>query len=210
MQGSDGKLIPIIFRPYHEHTQTWSWWGSKCTTEDEFIRFWRFTVEYLRDVKGVHNFIYAISPQMDEDYKGSEMARLTFRWPGDEYVDFLGMDCYHYSWKQAFQKNMAAMSELSLEKKKPCGVTETGPEGFDWTDYWTNHILSCALNQRVSMIVMWRNKYVGSNENDRHFYSVYPGHPSEDDFREMYESPKTFFSKDLPDMYTMPKGYDVK
>ena len=210
LKGSDGKLIPIIFRPYHEHTQTWSWWGSKCTTEDEFIRFWRFTVEYLRDVKGVHNFIYAISPQMDEDYKGSEMARLTFRWPGDEYVDFLGMDCYHYSWKQAFQKNMAAMSELSLEKKKPCGVTETGPEGFDWTDYWTNHILSCALNQRVSMIVMWRNKYVGSNENDRHFYSVYPGHPSEDDFREMYESQKTFFSKDLPDMYTMPKGYDVK
>ena len=209
LKGSDGKLIPIIFRPYHEHTQTWSWWGSKCTTEDEFIRFWRFTVEYLRDVKGVHNFIYAISPQMDEDYKGSEMARLTFRWPGDEYVDFLGMDCYHYSWKQAFQKNMAAMSELSLEKKKPCGVTETGPEGFDWTDYWTNHILSCALNQSVSMIVMWRNKYVGSNENDRHFYSVYPGHPSEDDFREMYESPKTFFSKDLPDMYTMPKGYDV-
>ena len=210
LKGSDGKLIPIIFRPYHEHTQEWSWWGKKCTTEDEFVRFWRFTVEYLRDVKGVHNFIYAISPQMDEDYRGGEKDRLTFRWPGDEYVDFLGMDCYHYSWKQAFQKNMAAISALSLEKKKPCGVTETGPEGFDWKDYWTNHILECALNQRVSMIVMWRNKYVGSNENDRHFYSVYPGHPSEDDFREMYESPKTFFSKDLPDMYTMPKGYEVR
>ena len=34
LKGSDGKLIPIIFRPYHEHTQTWSWWGSKFTTED--------------------------------------------------------------------------------------------------------------------------------------------------------------------------------
>ena len=65
LKGTDGKLIPIIFRPYHEHTQTWSWWGSKCTTEDEFIRFWKFTVEYLRDTKCVHNFIYAISPQMD-------------------------------------------------------------------------------------------------------------------------------------------------
>lgn len=210
LKGSDGKLIPIIFRPYHEHTQTWSWWGSKCTTEDEFIKFWQFTVTYLRDTKGVRNFIYAISPQMDEDYKGGETDRLTFRWPGDEYVDFLGMDCYHYNWKQAFKKNMDAMSALSLEKKKPCGVTETGPEGFDWKDYWTDHILASALNQRISMIVMWRNKYVGSNENDRHFYSVYPGHPSEDDFRVMYDSPKTFFSKDLPDMYTMPKGYEVK
>ena len=210
LKGSDGKLIPIIFRPYHEHTQDWSWWGKKCTTEDEFISFWRFTVGYLRDTKGVRNFIYAISPQMDEDYKGGEKERLTFRWPGDEYVDFLGMDCYHYNWKDAFRKNMEAMSALSIEKNKPCGVTETGPEGFDWKDYWTSHILACANNQRISMIVMWRNKYVGSNENDRHFYSVYPGHPSEDDFRTMYDSPATFFSKDLPDMYTMPQGYEVK
>lgn len=210
LKGSDGKLIPIIFRPYHEHTQTWSWWGSKCTTADEFIRFWQFTVEYLRDSKGVRNFIYAISPQMDEDYKGGAGERLTFRWPGDDYVDFIGMDCYHYNWKQAFKSNLDAMSELSLEKQKPCGVTETGPEGFDWADYWTSHILECAINQRVSMVVMWRNKYVGNNESDRHFYSVYPGHPSEDDFRTMYEHPSTFFSKDLPDMYSMPEGYEVK
>jgi beta-mannanase len=209
LKGSDGNLIPIIFRPYHEHTQTWSWWGSKCTTEDEFIRFWKFTVEYLRDTKGVHNFIYAISPQMDEVYQDAR-SRLTYRWPGDDYVDFLGMDCYHYSWKQAFKSNLEAISNLSFEKNKPCGVTETGPEGFDWTDYWTGHILQSALKQRVSMIVMWRNKYVGNNEKDRHFYSVYPGHPSEDDFRTMYASDVTFFSKDLPDMYAMPKGYEVK
>ena len=210
LRGADGKLIPVIFRPYHEHTQTWSWWGSKCTTEDEFIRFWKFTVEYLRDTKGVRNFIYAISPQMDEDYGSAVRDRLIFRWPGDNYVDFLGMDCYHYNWKSAFKSNLIAMSALSKEKKKPCGVTETGPEGFDWRDYWTNHILESAKGQRFSMIVMWRNKYVGSNEADRHFYSVYPGHESEDDFRTMYDDPSTFFSKDLPDMYTMPDHYDVQ
>ena len=210
LRGSDGKLIPVIFRPYHEHTQTWSWWGSKCTTEDEFIRFWKFTVEYLRDTKGVRNFIYAVSPQMDEDYGSGVRDRLVYRWPGDDYVDFLGMDCYHYNWKSAFKSNIIAMSALSKEKKKPCGVTETGPEGFDWRDYWTNHILECAKGQRISLIVMWRNKYVGSNEADRHFYSVYPGHESEDDFRKMYDDPSTFFSKDLPDMYTMPANYQVK
>ena len=208
LKGADGKLIPVIFRPYHEHTQTWSWWGSKCTTEDEFIRFWRFTVEYLRDTKGVRNFIYAVSPQMDEVYNDAK-SRLTFRWPGDDYVDFIGMDCYHYNWKQAFKSNLEAISEVSREKMKPCGVTETGPEGFDWKDYWTNHILQSAAGSRVSLIVMWRNKYVGNNESDRHFYSVYPGHPSEDDFRTMYDDPRTFFSKDLPDMYTMPDGYAV-
>ena len=208
LKDSDGKLIPIIFRPFHEHTQTWSWWGSKCTTEDEFIRFWRFTVEYLRDTKGVRNFIYAVSPQMDQVYDDAK-SRLTFRWPGDEWVDFIGMDCYHYNWKQAFKSNLEAITEVSLEKMKPCGVTETGPEGFDWKDYWTNHILQSATGCRVSMIVMWRNKYVGNNESDRHFYSVYPGHPSEADFRLMYDDPRTFFSKDLPDMYSMPDGIEV-
>ena len=210
LKGSDGKLIPIIFRPYHEHTQTWSWWSSKCTTETEFIKFWRFTIQYLRDVKGVRNFIYAISPQMDGNYGDGTRARLLHRWPGDDFVDFLGMDCYHWDNKNAFRSNIEAISALSVEKKKPCGVTETGPEGFNWSDYWTNHILACALNQRLSLIVMWRNKYVGSNEGDRHFYSVYPGHPSENDFRSMYSHPSTFFSSDLPDMYTMPKGFDVE
>lgn len=210
LKGSDGKLIPIIFRPYHEHTQTWSWWSSQCTTEAEFIEFWRFTISYLRDVKGVHNFIYAISPQMDADYGSGVETRLLHRWPGDDYVDFLGMDCYHWNNKTAFKSNLTAMSALSSKKMKPCGVTETGPEGFDWSDYWTNHILDCAKDQRVSMIVMWRNKYVGSNESDRHFYSVYPGHPSEADFRVMYNDPSTFFSSDLPDMYSMPENYEVK
>lgn len=32
LKGSDGKTIPVIFRPFHEHTQTWSWWGKSCTT----------------------------------------------------------------------------------------------------------------------------------------------------------------------------------
>lgn len=210
LKGSDGKLIPILFRPYHEHTQTWSWWGSKCTTEQEFKDFWKFTVTYLRDVKGVHNFIYAISPQMDADYGNGTRDRLLHRWPGDDYVDFIGMDCYHYSNVQAFKSNLKAISALSIEKNKPCGVTETGPEGFDWTDYWTSHILASAAGNRVSMIVMWRNKYVGSNESDRHFYSVYPGHPSENDFRTMYDDPSTFFSRDLPDMYTMPEQHEVK
>ena len=30
---------------------------------------------------------------------------------------------------------------------------------------------------------------------------VYPGHPSEQNFRDFYRDKRTFFSKDLPDMY---------
>lgn len=201
-----GRPIPVIFRPYHEHTQNWSWWGSSCTTQAKFIQLWKFTVDYLR-AAGVHQFIYAISPQMDSQKKEDDFL---YRWPGDDYVDFIGMDCYHGINNAVFSANLKAISAVSQRLLKPCGVTETGVEGFTAKHYWTDNILTPATGRKVSLIVTWRNKYVGTNETDRHYFSVYPGHPSEDDFRTFYASPITLFSRDLPDMYKMAEGVTVK
>lgn len=211
LKDSRGKLVPIILRPYHEHTQSWSWWGSSCTTETEFVNFWRFTVNYLCGTRGVHNLLYAVSPQMDSWYSDSEaVSRIVFRWPGDDYVDFMGMDCYQGLNPSAFKVYIKALSEQAAKKKKPCGVTEDGQESFTLQNYWTTNILEPLRGTAPCMVVMWRNKYVGSNESDKHFFSVYKGHPSENDFRLMYDDAESFFSGDLPDMYTMPEGYSVK
>lgn len=209
LKDARGDLIPVLFRMYHEHTQGWSWWGSSCTTESDFIAFWRFTVQYLRDTKGVHNFLYAVSPQMDQIYP-SALGRILYRWPGDDWVDYIGMDCYHGTWDDAFKANLEALDKASQNKRKPCGVTETGKEAFLETDFWTRHILSPLEGHRVSMVTLWRNKYVGSNTEDTHYFSVFPGHPSEDDFRALYDAERSLFSRDLPDMYTMPAGFEIK
>src|SRR3712207_1480599 len=29
LKDDKGQPIPIIFRPFHEHTQSWSWWGNR-------------------------------------------------------------------------------------------------------------------------------------------------------------------------------------
>lgn len=206
-KGSDGSLIPFILRPFHEHTQTWSWWGSKCTTEAQFIALWQFTVSYLRDTKGVHNIIYAICPQMDSAKQPDDFY---FRWPGDEWVDFVGMDCYQGINNSVFTTNLKSISRVSVNKKKPCGVTETGVEGFSKETYWTENIHAPMTGRRVSMVVTWRNKFVGINESDRHFFSVYKGHPSEKDFVKMYKEENSFFCNDLPPMYKMADGVTVK
>lgn len=203
MKDDNGKLIPVIFRPLHEHTQTWNWWGSKATTEEEFISFWRFIVHHLRDVRGVHNVIYAISPQMDEVY-GDARKRLLYRWPGDNYVDFLGMDCYHGRNTKAFVSNLQALSELSAELRKPVGVTETGLENNHTTDYWTKDVLTPLKHANVSLVVAWRN------DNPKHAYGPYPSDASADDFTTFYKDGFTMFEKDLPDMYRMPEGITVK
>ena len=59
------------------------------------------------------------------------------------------------------------------------------------------------------MLTMWRNKFVNGNEADKHYYSVYPGHPSEEDFRAMYALDRSLFSADLPPMYELPAGFEV-
>jgi mannan endo-1,4-beta-mannosidase len=211
LKGPKDELIPIIFRPYHEHTQTWSWWGASCTTQAEFIALWKFTVNYLCDTKGGHNFIYAISPQMDLPKTKNDFL---YRWPGDDYVDFIGMDCYHGLNPTTLTSNINVLSKLSKELKKPCGITETGVEGIRNNDgtpvknYWTQQILNPTSGQTVSMIVMWRNKY-DPTESGHHYYSVFKGHASADDFKTMYRNDVSIFSNDLPDMYKAVENITV-
>lgn len=206
LKGADGKVIPIIFRPFHEHTQTWSWWGKSCTTEAEYVALWRYTVSYLRDRKGVHSLIYAISPQMDSARTADDFV---FRWPGDEWVDFIGMDCYQGINNSVFLNNLKVMQKVSQEKKKPCGVTETGVEGFNVKDYWITNIAAPMAGRKVSLLVTWRNKYDPSEEGS-HWFSVFPGHISEKSFVEMYSRPDTAFCNDLPDMYEMAENVTVE
>lgn len=199
LKGDGGELIPIIFRPFHEHTDPWSWWGSTCTTEKEYISLWRFTVEYLRDIKGVHNFLYAISPDMN---KMGDDSDILYRYPGDNYVDFIGIDSYVGLNNNIFVNNLKALVCVSKSKLKPCGVTETGVEGFQASDYWSTNILAPLTGRQISMVVTWTNEY-GPSDLGNHYFSVFPGHPSEKDFIKFFNNDLTFFCNDLPQMYEM-------
>ncbi len=85
-----GHAVPIIFRPYHEMTGSWFWWGGDNASPEAYKQLWRFTVEYLRDEKELHNLLYAYSP---DRFEGREDYLRYY--PGDAYVDVLGYDDYH-------------------------------------------------------------------------------------------------------------------
>lgn len=211
LKDGNGKVIPIIFRPFHEHTQAWSWWGSSATTQQEFISLWKYTIDYLKNKKQVHSFIYAISPQLDGQ---GTVDSFLFRWPGDDYVDFLGWDSYHGTNTAAFSTNLRNLASLSQQKLKPCGVTETGIEGIvkngaPYDTYWTNEISIPLTGKKVSLVVMWRNKYDPSHSGS-HFYAPFEGHSSTANFKLLYASPNMIFSKKLPSMYTMAENTIVK
>ena len=199
LKSSDGTKIPIIFRPFHEHTQTWSWWGSSACTDEEYIQLWKMTVEYLRDTKNVHNLLYTISPQ--DVYTKSNYF---FRYPGDKFIDVWGMDNYSLwtsSSVDALGEILTEINQEAVKRGKITALTEVGIENVSISTWWTDYLLE-ALNKneysrKTSWALVWRN------QSAEHHSAPYPGHDSAPNFVQFYSDPTTQFESDLPNMYEL-------
>ena len=203
LRGPEGEPIPIIFRPFHEHTGDWFWWGAAYCTKDEFVRLWRFTVEYLRDRREVHNLLYAYSPHDVRD-----RTHYLERYPGDGYVDVLGVDYYYWGeinrrnfpdYVDRLVKNCRIPANLAAERGKLAALTETGREGLDISNWFTEGLLNPlrdrGLMSEIAYALVWRNADTG------HHFAPYEGHSSVPDFLAFYEDEDTVFIDGLPDLY---------
>ena len=205
IKGKDGKFVPMIFRPYHEFDGDWFWWGKSHCTVEEFKTLWRFTVSYLRDSLGVHNFIYAFSP----DNTFTTEAEYLERYPGDEWVDMVGMDNYGDFGRygkynvEAGIKKLKIVSDYAIKKGKLAAFTETGLESIPNTTWWTETLLKSLQAQKLHLtyVLVWRNDVTSPT----HFYAPFPGQVSEQDFLKFYNDPYTLFEKDLKNIYKRKK-----
>ncbi|QMU31584.1 beta-mannosidase [Adhaeribacter radiodurans] len=200
VKGNDGKLVPIIFRPYHEFDGGWFWWGKPHASREDFITLWQFTVSYLRDSLQVHNFIYAFSP----DNKFRTEAQYLERYPGDEWVDMVGVDNYGDMGRNRFAPDTAALklkivSDYAQKAGKLAAFTETGLESIPDTTWWTNMLLKTMKTYPVQLtyVLVWRNDM----RSPTHFYAPFPGQVSAPNFLKFYRDPYTLFEKDLKKIY---------
>ena len=194
-------MVPMIFRPYHEFDGNWFWWGRGHCTVDEFKSLWRFTVSYLRDSLGVHNFIYAFSP----DNMFFTEAMYLERYPGDEWVDILGVDNYgdfgrdgKYNLEAGIKK-LKIVSDYALKAGKLAAFTETGLESIPNPTWWTETLLKALQKEKLQLtyVLVWRN----DARSATHFYAPFPGQASEADFIKFYNDPYTLFENDLRKIY---------
>lgn len=200
LKGSDGTLAPVIFRPYHEFDGGWFWWGAPHCTREEFTALWRFTVTYLRDSLGVHNFIYAFSP----DNRFSTEAEFLDRYPGDEWVDMVGMDNYGDMGRDRYDLETAArklkiVSDYAIKSGKLAAFTETGLESIPDMTWWTQTLLKTMRmhDMRLCYVLVWRNDI----NSPTHYYAPFPGQVSVPDFMKFYRDPYTLFENDLKNIY---------
>ena len=92
-----GERIPVVIRYGHECDGSWFWWGRTWCSADEFRRFSRMTADCLREKCGADRLLFAYTPDRTWTEFGKEGAEtntfLTY-YPGDKYVDILGLDDY--------------------------------------------------------------------------------------------------------------------
>ncbi|MBO9584108.1 MAG: beta-mannosidase [Flavobacterium sp.] len=206
LKGSNGELIPIIFRPFHEFDGSWFWWGADFCTPDEYKKAYQFTVDYLKNTKGVHNILYAFSP--DNSY--TTEANYLSRYPGDKYVDIIGMDNYgdfnNQGQAGADKANakLKILSDYAKAKVKIAALTETGYRVTSTTPAitdWFSSLLYSALTKndiQISYAMFWTNNTDG--------YYVPNGSVSNAaDFKTFSLKTKAALVNSLPKMYEMPK-----
>lgn len=198
LKGSKGEAIPILFRPFHELTGNWFWWGSHATTPEQMKQIWQFTADYLRKTKKLNQLILVYNTN---DFKTE--ADFLRSYPGDDYVDVLSFDTYQFDLakKQDFineiKRQSAIVTKLAAEKKKLAAFAETGFENLPDPDWWTGTLWPAIKDYPLSYVLVWRNAGYMPSTQKMHYYAPHKGQASEKDFGKFYQNKKILFEKNL-------------
>ena len=206
LKDKNGVLIPVIFRPFHEFDGNWFWWGAAYSTNEEYKTGFKFTVDYLKNTKGVHNILYAFSP----DNSNTTATGYLSRYPGDTYVDVLAMDNYgdlnNQGQAGADKANakLKIISDLAKTKVKIAALSETGYQVTSTnpavTDWFSTYLYSALTDNEIEIafVMFWTNHKDG-------YYVPTPTASNATDFTSFATKPKSALINALPNMYVLPK-----
>ena len=107
--------VACIFRPLHEASGGWFWWGREGA--GPFLKLYHLLFEEMVNVKGVHNVIWVWNAG-EEDTEWN---------PGNEYYDVVSADIYNPDYN--YSSNYVTFDKLkALTKgKKIIALSENGP-----------------------------------------------------------------------------------
>lgn len=77
--------IPVLWRPLHEASGGWFWWGAEDA--EDYVELWQTMYDYFIE-RGLNNLIWVWTSCEGTD---------TDWYPGDDYVDIIGTDLYSMS-----------------------------------------------------------------------------------------------------------------
>lgn len=110
------KNIAGIFRPLHEASGGWFWWGRQGGAN--YAKLYQLIRHEMVDVKGVHNLVWVWNPQSTTDTDWN---------PGDDIYDVISIDIYNKAFD--YQSNYVTYNNLKKmsDYKKLIALSENGP-----------------------------------------------------------------------------------
>ena len=193
LKDSQGHQIPIIFRPWHEMSGDWFWWGTKACSPQQFKDLYIYTYRYLTG-KGLRNIVWCYSMAFT---RLDTRQRFETFYPGDEYVDIIGVDIYDKIDRRDFvgdvKREMRTISNIAREHRKLFALTETGFKNNPESDWYTNKLLPALADSQPLYVLLWRNAWNLKDEN----YGPAPDKKHAPDFKRFYANPGMLFLKDV-------------
>lgn len=210
----DKKNVAVIWRPFHENSGSWFWWGEKFCSPEEFKALWQYTFRYFTEKRNVHNLIWAYSPGSEyhsvEEYES--------RYPGDEYVDLVGFDMYQQqgdAFWGLYEEQCSMISQMAKKHSKLFANTETGVitpgnkallnNGNPELD-WYQKVADICLKYGACYYLLWANfnargaywiPYIQSYKKSKGKIIELNGHEMLDGFVRFYNNQRVLFSREI-------------
>lgn len=154
--------VPVLFRPLHEASGGWFWWGSDGP--EPYIKLWKTLYDKLTNEYGLNNLIWVWNGQ-DKDW-----------YPGDEYVDIIGEDIYPGTHVYNPQSSKFLEAAEYTDTNKVVALTENGclfdvdkalSAGtlWSWFCVWGGDFCSngTSISEKYTEAYMWEEVYNHSN-----------------------------------------------
>ena len=190
LKTDDGRKVPILFRPWHENTGSWFWWGEKLCTADEYKALWNMLQDKLT-ADGLNNLLWAYSPCMAADLTNEKYLE---RYPGDDRIGLVGIDGYQWGTKEDFvsqlDANLAMLTKFAEDHGKIAALTECGLKNLSDPTWWTSTLTPVLDKYRISYFLVWRNY-------KEEWFGPSPSKPDAPYFKEMYDKENLLFLKDI-------------
>lgn len=168
LKDSKGNQIPLIFRPWHENSGSWFWWGMNNCSDEEYLGLWNMTQDYINNAavsstKGQAGIlsdylIWSYSPSYSGAWTEEQYLK---RYPGDDRVQLMGEDAYQWGteeqYKMMLDYNLQTLTKIAAAHGKLLAMTECGYKNSPDPTWWQRVFKPIIEKYPIVYFLPWRN-----------------------------------------------------
>lgn len=164
--------VTVLWRPLHESSGGWFWWGRNDRTDGvppayAQVVLWRYLYDRLTNYYGLNNLIWVWNGQSGAWY------------PGDAYVDIVSHDIYDGSRNYKSQASVFSMAKGYSQESKPVALSENSnipdPDLMQQDNAWWLYFVVWNDTDTAEGVTssnnFWTGEYYNTNAHKIHVYN---------------------------------------